>query len=436
MVGLGIAGLRAAMLLENAGIEVALFEARNRLGGRLFTTPEGDEAGGEWLDSDHFRILSLVDELDLRRISASGRRLLDYNGARAFEDQLWPEAKEDWVRLRAAAAVGCHEVHAIPWENPEAAELDRASLAYFVSRHCDSELGRWYASAYLRSDEGEDVERISLLGWLAGYKHHLERAGGEMSAYRIEGGAASLIGALASRLKAEPRYGCVLKRVSQDSAHVTLDFENFSERADTVLLTLPPPCLTDLAFDPGLPGEKLEAIEGCALGRITKVCMDFSRPFWAEEGWEGHLLTSHPIQQLWTALGQEARLTAYVCGAESEAARHWDAAALQANAVGGLGPAAASALESVRVYDWKSEPFTRGGFSFIAPGYAMGPMRHLWHPVGRVHFAGEHTAFWTGFIEGAVESGERAANEILHLGETGSGGRTRTDDPAGMNRML
>ena len=194
IVGLGISGLRAAMILEASGVEVSLFEARNRLGGRMQTSTLGDEAGGEWIDADHERCLALIRELGLTTLPESEHpRLFVHEGHRCTSDNLWPDALEHEIRLEAAARELCRDLHRPPWDNWQARNLDAMTLADFIDRLSTSTRGKWYLRAVAMSDEGDDPERIGLLGWLTAYMNYLARQGGEMSAHRIEGGADALL---------------------------------------------------------------------------------------------------------------------------------------------------------------------------------------------------------------------------------------------------
>jgi monoamine oxidase len=82
----------------------------------------------------------------------------------------------------------------------------------------------------------------------------------------------------------------------------------------------------------------------------------------------------------------------------------------------GLFPAAEKCFTAGQIHDWTKDPFSRGGFSHLRPGYVMKHLRSIAQPEGRVHFAGEHTAAWSGFMEGALESAERVTEEVLREG--------------------
>ena len=423
VVGMGMAGLRAALLLERAGHEVFGFEARSRPGGRVHTVePEPGvvyDAGGEWIDADHHRCLGLLREFGLEAAPAGNwpRRLV-YEGRTTTDDLVWNDALEDDLRVEAAAREICRGLRLPIWENPGARELDDATLADFIRENTTSERGRWWVSAKLRSDEGDDLDRVGLLGWLAGTMLYLDREGDEMSAYRFPGGAGRLVERMAAALKGPVEYGRALERVRQNGDGVILAFEDGGEaRLDRVVVTLPPRPLERVVFDPALGVGKRCAVEACGVGRSVKMAWHFDRAWWKDEEWGGAMLCDGPLQQTWDAsMGEEAVLMAYING--EEAAR-WaglgDPVAAGLYELSQLSPRAKEHFKGGWFHDWIGDPYSRGGFSHLAPGYALDHLQHIAPPETRVHFAGEHASRWVGFIEGALESAERVVDEIEDL---------------------
>jgi monoamine oxidase len=415
IVGLGIAGLRAAMLLERAGVEVELFEARDRIGGRLYTTPEGFEAGGEWIDADHYRCINLLGELGMvAEPCEDDRYVVLYKADTATSDRMWEPAKKDMDAVLTAAQRLSRRLDPVPWNNLATAKHDSVSLSSFLDKHCDSEIGRWWCEAQFRSDEGDDTDRISLLGWLCGRSLY-DGDSRKASAYRIPGGAGAILGEVQSSLRAKPVLNAVLRKVTRAKSGVILDFDAFQMKAGAVVLTLPPPCLRKVEFSPELPAEKFLALSNCRMGRAIKVCMQFSSRFWESEGHTGNLFTDSSLQQVWSeSADREPMLNAYICGEDSlRVLASPDPLHFALDLLAKHYPLAREHFVRGSVFDWIHDPHSLGGFSHIQPGYAIGSMQYIATPVDGIHFAGEHTALWTGFIEGALESAERAVREIL-----------------------
>ena len=423
VVGMGIAGLRTAMLLESQGHTVKLFEARDRIGGRLQTWTDSTdgtvyEAGGEWIDSDHRRVLALLREFELGTIaSRDWPRRLEFRGDVRYDDNLWPEALEDDLRLEAAAIDLCRNLRNPPWLNSREIESDHRPLHEFVRLHSKSDVGRWYLTNRLRSDEGDDLEKIGLLGWLAGYTHYLDRTENAMSAFRFEGGVRQLLERMRDSLRGEIVYGAKLRKVENLSNGVMLRFEGFDEPVDRAVLTLPPLPLEQVVFEPALDVKKRCAIEACEMSPIVKISWQFDHPWWLDRGWSGSMHCDGPLQQTWDAtLGDTPILTAYICGIE---AQRWvelnEPVRAGLYVLSKMFPEAEERYVRGWFHNWVSDPFARGGFSHLAPGYVLDHMASIAPSEGRVHFAGEHTALWTGFIEGALESAERVSAEIASL---------------------
>lgn len=420
IVGAGISGLRTAMLLEKAGVEIALFEAKGRPGGRLYTVDLGDgavyEAGGEWIDADHQRVLDLLREVDLEpEARGNWPNRVIYQGHETTEAELWADAMEDDLRVEAAARELIRDLESPAWKNTSKKDLDRASLEGFFAAQCQSDRGHWWVSSYFRSDEGDDPERIGLLGWLDGFRHYLDREGDVMSAFRVPGGFSNLCERMAGILHADPQYSRVLRRVRQDANGVTLSFDDGDEQVDQVVLTLPPPALERVIFEPALSVRKRCAIEACRMSRAIKLVWEFNEPWWRYSGWGGGMLCDRSIQQTWdSGLGESALLTAYVCGEKAvELAAYEDPVRTGVYELAQIFPDALDTFERGWIHNWLADPYAQGAFSHTAPGYVLDHMEHIAPAEGRVHFAGEHTASWVGFVEGALESAERVAGEVV-----------------------
>lgn len=420
IVGMGLAGLRTAMLLEQAGIEVVLFEARAQVGGRLRTVCEAEEglyeAGAEWIDADHQRMLSLLAEggWTARPAVAEAGRVF-WRGQLLRDDALSAEALAEEELVEARARELCQRLRVPIWENTWATDLDRQDLASFMRTTSRDALGHFWVTAKYRSDEGDDLDQIGLLGWLAGFQLYANRVGGEMCAYHLPCSSQELCAWMLSTLHTVPSCGKVLQGIQQGSQGVGLFFDADPIWVDRVVLTLPPRCLETLWFDPQPAARMWQALRACRMSRAVKIAWQFARPWWREEGWSGNLLCGSPLQTVWDAsIGATPILCAYVCGQDALA---WQQ---QANpvqtslaALAAIFPAAGKTFVRGWWHDWIRDPFVQGVYSHMQPGYVLNHLPFIATPCERIHFAGEHTATWSGFMEGALESAERGVEEIL-----------------------
>lgn len=436
IVGAGISGLQTALLLEAKGIEVTVFEARDRIGGRLHTDSFSDdatfEAGGEWIDSDQPLIHALVEKYqgELER-AIQEPALAIFRGETRRTDNLWPDLLMDEETVELMARSMARELTLPAWTNQQFAKYDSLTLASFIRQHCVSDRGYWWMNANLRSDEGDDLTKIGLLGWLTGYTHYIDRESlnrgeSEMSAFRTPLGFSELLERMRDDISGDVRLGMHLTKVEHSATKVSLFFNNVSEEFDAVILTLPPPCIERVVFDPALDGSKRCAIEACGMSRAIKIVWEFEKAWWLERGFCGRLHCDGSLQQLWDgSRGKNPILTAYITG---ERAVEWTKLPDPVNAgvyeLSQVFPESKETFVQGKCIDWIKDPFSLGAFSHYAPGFALDHSEQIGKPNGRIFFAGEHTATWVGFIEGALESAHRVTKELCeHDTKTSLGGK-------------
>ena len=424
VVGAGISGLQAALLLESQGFEVTVFEARNRIGGRLETvTDNGEavyEAGGEWIDSDQPLLHDLVKKYQGGLDEAIREPAIAiFRGETKRTDDLWQDLVEDETQVELTARTMARDLNFPAWVNRKFAKYDSLNLAAFIRQHCSSDRGYWWMTANLRSDEGEDLDRIGLLGWLTGYVHYvnrenLNRGESEMSAFRTPNGFSALLTSMVEELKGEVVLEAALTKIQHSATGVTLHVGEREEKFDRVIVTLPPPCLEQVIFEPALSAAKRCAIEACGMSRAIKIVLEFKSAWWKDRGFCGRMHCDGALQQLWDGSRSGTPvLTAYICG---ERAVEWtklpDPISAAVYELSQYFPEAKDHFVQGRMHDWINDPYSRGAFSHYRPGYTLEHAEHIVKPQGRIHFAGEHTATWVGFIEGALESAHRAIREI------------------------
>lgn len=425
VVGAGISGLQTALLLEEQGHEITVFEARNRIGGRLETiTRDGQplyEAGGEWIDADQPLLHALAQRFQGKLDEAVREPALAiFRGETRQTDDLWQDLVEDETNVELTARSLARELKFPAWVNKKFAKYDSINLSSFIRQHCSSDRGHWWMTANLRSDEGDDLDRIGLLGWLSGYVHYIDRENlnrgeSEMSAYRTPMGFSELLESMCQEIKGEVVLGAELQRVQQSASQVTLHFPERTETFDRVVLTLPPPCLEHVVFQPALDSNKRCAIEACGMSRAIKIVLEFGEPWWKQRGFCGRFHCDGALQQMWDGSRSGSPiLTAYICG---ERAVEWtelpDPVGAAIYELSQYFPEAKEHFVQGWLHDWIHDPYARGAFSHYAPGYTLEHAEHMVNPEGRLHFAGEHTATWVGFIEGALESAHRVTKELI-----------------------
>jgi len=246
--------------------------------------------------------------------------------------------------------------------------------------------------------------------------------GGDGGMLRVAGGNDQLATALAATLTSPIHLRTVLRRVRIGRTGVTVIVDSptgrVEIRADALICTLPPVPLRRVIFEPGLPGPQQQAIRRLFMGPATRMMLQFSSPFWRRRRQPSLFASDQPTGAVWDGneeqRGRTAILSLLAGGSASRqlqtlVARGGPGAVVRR--LGWLGRP--SALLTARTITWEDDPWAGGGYAAFHTGFDPGLRDWLARPFGRVLFAGEHTsARWQGYVNGAIESGQRAAAEI------------------------
>ncbi len=443
IVGGGVAGLTCAFRLQQAGLRPLVIEAGGRPGGRLFTLrgvfPDGQfaELGGEFIDSGHQFVWRLARQLGLTLLDlragdgALGGDVYFLGGRRAPLDQIVSEFRPVAARiLRDLATIKGDG--SVTYRAPNnGAQLDRLSLAEWLDARgvCGairSLLEVAYVGEYgLEADEQSCLNMLRMIG---SDTDKLKLFGESDERFRFAGGNDSLPRELAKRLKEPISFDTRLEAIGQSSSGaytLTVNQSGFVRElpADEVVLALPFTLLRQVDLRVELPPVKRLAIDTLGYGTNAKLVAGFARRVWQTTGSNGSTYSDLPYQACWeSARGQRGAhglLTNFLGGRGGvELGRgqtETQAAAFIAQ-IDRVFPGAQPAFTGQAVrYNWPTAPLTRGSFSCYRPGQYSTIAGAEKEPVGGLHFAGEHTsADFQGFVNGAVESGERAAREIAN----------------------
>jgi monoamine oxidase len=440
VVGAGFAGLATAKRLQDRGKSVALIEARDRVGGRVWNRTADDgtvvSVGGTWLGKQQSRMFQLARELGLEvypqydegdAVMLIGGRTRRYRGL--------PK-----IGVFALASLGLafwrldHMVKRLPldapWTAGDARALDSRTLgAWIHSRwNVPSATARKLLDTTMTTLFCVDPDEVSLLGSMV-----LARGGGSFEYYvdasitethLVEGGAPEIATRLAAKLGDAVHLASPVTRIRQTGEGVEVVSDRLTVEARRVIVAAPPFLAGRIEYDPMLREGHAQLLRRMLSGSAIRGITIYDEPFWRKQGLSG--MSVAPDLLVPVALDQSPRsgtpgiLSSYMFGPAAVSAAGLDATARREIWLSALAARfGAQALEP-RAHletDWAAERWSLGGMiAHFAPGVLTNFGEALREPAGRIHWAGaERATEMHGLMEGAVRSGERAADEVVAL---------------------
>jgi monoamine oxidase len=421
IAGAGLAGLSAAYELVQAGHQVTVLDARDRPGGRVLTLRDSfadgqyAEAGAETFGETHNFVQHYVQAFHLETIPA------------------WNYGKLTSVFFRNGQ------------RSPSTSELTRKYIQPAVKEIGDPLAPGWPTADLLREFDGISMaellqsrgaspEEIALLqirysdSWDNGTTPDSalcllrdEAIARKGASFRIRGGNDQLPTALALSLGARVHYRTTLQRIQNDNKRVAVTVNTSGRRsqisADYLICAIPFPVLRSIEVSPAFSPDKQRAIRELSYNSVTRVYVQSPTRPWIEQGLSGYAATDLPIGTVWDSTegqpGARGILESYTSGERarrlaslSEPQRIRTVVENLAKVFPGV------SYEKAVSVAWDADPLARGAFAWFKRDQMSALLPHIARREGRVFFAGEHTSPWFGWMQGALESGNRAAREV------------------------
>jgi monoamine oxidase len=449
IVGAGLAGLTAARRLTAAGRSVVVLEARDRVGGRTLNHEVANgvvtEMGAEFVGPTQDRILTLAKEVGVDTFDTynAGSNVLLLGGQRT----LYPATglpNDPRVAAEVASTVTAIDSMAkqvpvdAPWTASKAEQWDSQTLETWIAGQVTTPAARALVDTAVKALWGAEARDVSLLYALwytacagdektPGSFARLVTTQGGAQAQRFVGGTQRVSLEVARQLGDRVRLSSPVRSIEQGSSQVIVSGDGFSVTANRAIVTVPPALVAAIEFTPDLPAQRAQLLQRMPQGTLMKCEAVYDRPFWRDQHLSGQIVSDRGLARSTfdnsppSNGGRPGIMMGFVGGDE---ARAWGGKPVAdrkkqvlADFTAAFGSPAASPTDYFEK-DWSQEKWTRGcPTAYCPPGVLLDFGAALRPAVGRVHWAGTETAtYWAGYMDGAVRSGERAAQEVVAAG--------------------
>ena len=441
IIGAGLSGLSAAHKLTQAGRSACVLEARDRVGGRSWTVTADNglavDVGGQWVGPTQHRVLALIDELGLKTYPQfrAGKKLQQIHGQlKAYKGTIpalpaFALLEMQW-RIWQLEARARRLPASAPWTAPQAQAWDQLSLQQWLDQAIHSDAIRALLTQACHAVFATEPAQLSYLQFLA----YLRSAGGLMPLLeidggaqqtRIAGGAQQLSTKLAEKIAArggEIRLQTPVRAIRPAGRGLEVVCEHQNFQAARVIVAMSPADRLGIDLSDTAAATTRQIGQQMPMGSVIKCIVIYDTPFWRSAGWSGEYIgDGAPLRMCFDGSPPDLSCGVLVGFILADAVARWSAAepAARGRAVceqlGHLFGDAARAPLQYLDQDWSNEQWTRGCYvGLFAPGqmHQLGP--ELRRPAGPIHWAGTETASrWNGYLDGAIEAGERAADELM-----------------------
>jgi len=444
VIGAGLAGLNATLLLEEMGYSVTLIEGRNRVGGRLYTlddVPGAPEAGGSGIGSIYGRLLGATDRYNIplgperkRTVPVPEISMMNLRGTHIRFD--------DWEN-HAMNPLPSEYKSMLPWWVPYSLYAKDNPLKS-TSEVSDAKFKKFDISTYqYLKTKGFNERAIELAagtnmsygdengphGLSALMMYHIITFGGMSrgaslpgSPFAGKGGNQRIPEGMAKHIKSDIHFNQRVSGIRHEKSHAEVHLiDGTVLKTKRVIVTAPFSALRLINIDAPMHPLQRQAIRTMGYTNVTQLHFVPTRKFWEEDGLPPSMWTDGPTARFMALRNDPSNpkdITSFIAFANDRVANTLDRLGPDASEryllsyLEQIRPSTKGALKFLKFYSWQLDPLAGGAYAAWKPGQMSTYGKYVSNPAGRIHFAGEHTDFANRGMESAMESGERAAFEI------------------------